>query len=86
MAEQVALISDNKICHSIGVAARLRGAQANLADCDALYGEDPAFVRFLDEISETFVANAKKYNTSTLTTRHHLFLPENTKKVVRQHN
>jgi SRSO17 transposase len=42
------------------IAARLRGAQFNWVGCDAFYGEDPGFVRFLDDMGETFMADVHK--------------------------
>ena len=42
------------------LSARMRGAEFEWVGCDALYGSDPFFLRFLDDIGETFVADVHK--------------------------
>lgn len=42
------------------LAARIRGAEFGWIGCDAFYGEDPAFLRSLDSMSEIFVADVHK--------------------------
>lgn len=39
------------------IMARARGLEYNWIGFDALYGEDPAFLRFLDEIGEVFMGD-----------------------------
>jgi SRSO17 transposase len=42
------------------IAARLRGAQFNWIGCDAFYGEDPGFLRSINDMGEIFVADIHK--------------------------
>ena len=42
------------------IAARLRGADFNWVGCDAFYGEDPGFLRSLNDMGEIFVADIHK--------------------------
>lgn len=42
------------------IAARIRGVAFNWVGCDAFYGEDPGFLRSLNEMGETFVADIHK--------------------------
>lgn len=42
------------------IAARVRGAKFNWIGCDALYGEDPGFLRSLNDMGEIFVADVHK--------------------------
>lgn len=42
------------------IAARVRGAHFNWVGCDAFYGQDPGFLRSLNDLGEVFVADIHK--------------------------
>jgi SRSO17 transposase len=42
------------------IASHLRGAEFGWVGCDAFYGEDPAFLRSLNDLGEIFVADVHK--------------------------
>ena len=42
------------------IASRIRGVAFNWVGCDAFYGEDPGFLRCLNDMGETFVADIHK--------------------------
>jgi SRSO17 transposase len=59
-AHRVKLLRKHDLALEMVEGARQKGISFSWVGCDGFYGEDPAFLRDLDEMGEVFVADVHK--------------------------